>query len=132
MGAPLPNWTPNAWGWPMGKRGPQAWVPSDEELQKIRLYSGLGSTQDQIAVLIGKSWDTIAKHENAVAAWGEGHAEMVAKVAGSLVKKALAGDTASAIFYLKTQGKWKETIVNEHTGPDSGPVQIGFKIIDGD
>jgi hypothetical protein len=42
-----------------------------------------------------------------------GKAETIAKVAGSLVKKALNGDTTSAIFYLKTQAGWKETEVRE-------------------
>ena len=36
-------------------------------------------------------------------------AETIAKVAGTLVNKALKGDTASAIFYLKTQAGWRET-----------------------
>lgn len=93
----------------MGKRGPKAWEPTDEELAKIKLYAGLGSTQEQIATMIGKCEDTLRKNEAAYKAWQTGQAETIAKVAGSLVKKALNGDTASAIFYLKTQAGWKET-----------------------
>jgi len=100
----------------MGKRGPQAWVPTPEEIAKIRLYSGLGSTQEQIAAMIGKSVPTLVKNDDVRKALDEGRAETIAKVAGSLVKKALNGDTASAIFYLKTQAGWKETSVVEHAG----------------
>lgn len=107
----------------MGKRGPKAWEPTDEEIAKIKLYAGLGSTQDQIATMIGKSIDTLTRNEAARKALDEGKAETIAKVAGSLVRKALGGDTASAIFYLKTQAGWKETNVHQHTGASGGPIQ---------
>ncbi len=100
----------------MGLRGPKPWEPSEEELSKIRLYAGLGSTQAQIGAMIGKSADSLQNNEAAYTAWQLGHAEIIAKVAGTLVRKALSGDTASAIFFLKTQGGWRETNVQEHTG----------------
>ena len=99
----------------MGARGPKPWEPTPDEIAKIRLYSGLGSTQEQIATMLGKCIDTLTRNERANAALKEGKAETLAKVAGALVRKALNGDTASAIFYLKTQGGWKETMVQEHT-----------------
>lgn len=107
----------------MGKRGPKPWEPTEAELRQIRLYAGLGSTQDQVATLVGKHVNTIKGNETAKAAFEEGKAETVAKVAGSLVAKALKGDTASAIFYLKTQAGWRETVRNEHTGKDGGPIE---------
>lgn len=107
----------------MGKRGPKPWEPTPEQLAKIKLYAGLGSTQEQIAKMIGISVDTLGRNEAAHAAWEVGQADTIAKVAGSLVKKALNGDTASAIFYLKTQAGWRETVRNEHTGADGGPIQ---------
>lgn len=102
----------------MGKRGPKPWAPTDEQVAKIKLYAGLGSTQEQVAAMIGISVDTLAKNERTRAAWREGKAETIAKVAGSLVRKALGGDTTSAIFYLKTQAGWKETVVTDHTSSD--------------
>ena len=108
----------------MGKRGPKAWEPTSEDIAKIKLYAGLGSTQEQIAAMIGKCVDTLQKHESVRTALAEGKAETLAKVAGSLVRKALNGDTASAIFYLKTQGGWKETSVQELTGKDGDPIQV--------
>lgn len=94
----------------MGARGPKPWEPTAEEIAKIKLYAGLGSTQEQIAAMIGKSVPTLVKNDDVRKALDEGRAETIAKVAGSLVKKALNGDTASAIFYLKTQAGWKETM----------------------
>lgn len=97
----------------MGKRGPKPWAPSEQEVAKIRLYAGLGMTQEQCAKLVGISCPTFRAQPDAKAAFEEGKAETIAKVAGSLVKKALGGDTTSAIFYLKTQAGWKETNVSE-------------------
>tara|TARA_Y100001963_G_scaffold63556_1_gene88545 strand:+ start:1572 stop:1994 length:423 start_codon:yes stop_codon:yes gene_type:complete len=107
----------------MGKRGPKPWKPTDEQLKKIRLYAGLGATQEDVSRLVGVSVDTLCRNDVAKAAFEEGKTETKAKVAGALVKKALNGDTASAIFYLKTQAGWKETSVQEHTGKDGGPIQ---------
>ncbi len=111
----------------MGARGPKPWEPSAEEIAKIRLYAGLGSTQEQIATMLGKSVDTLTRNEAARKALSEGKAETLAKVAGALVRKALNGDTASAIFYLKTQGGWKETSVQETTGANGGPVRTSIE-----
>lgn len=98
----------------MGKRGPKPWEPTEAELSKIELYAGLGSTQEQVATLLGKSVNTLKAGLGAKDAFERGKAQTIAKVAGSLVSKALAGDTASAIFYLKTQAGWKETNVSEN------------------
>ncbi len=96
------------------------WEPTDEERKRIRLYAGLGLTQEQIGSLLGKSVDSLARHckEELTA----GRAETLAKVAGTLVQKALSGDTASAIFYLKTQGGWRETMGIANGDPE------GFKV----
>jgi len=108
----------------MGLRGPKAWKPSEEEIAKIRLYAGLGSTQEQIAAMIGKCIETLQKHPAVCDALDQGKAETIAKVAGSLVRKALNGDTASAIFYLKTQAGWKETNFVHHSGGQKMATEI--------
>ncbi len=51
-----------------------------------------------------------------------GKARAIGAIAQSLIQKARGGDTASMIFYLKTQAGWRETDRLEHTGPDGGPV----------
>ena len=51
-----------------------------------------------------------------------GKSKAVGKVAQSLLTKALSGDTTSAIFYLKTQGRWSEVQKHEVSGPDGSPM----------
>ena len=100
----------------MGKRGPQPWEPTEEQIRQIKLYAGLGMTQEQCAQLVGVCDDTLRARPAALEAFNEGKAQTIAKVAGSLVSKALAGDTTSAIFYLKTQAGWKDSINLQHGG----------------
>ena len=56
-----------------------------------------------------------------------GKAKAIGSVAQGLLKKARDGDTASAIFYLKTQAGWRETTAIDHTSSDgtmSTPTRI--------
>jgi hypothetical protein len=42
-------------------------------------------------------------------AYKKGRSRAIASVGGNLITQAKAGNTAAAIFYLKTQAGWKET-----------------------
>ena len=53
-----------------------------------------------------------------------GKSKVVAKVAQGLIQKALSGDTASAIFFLNTQARWRETERHEITGADGAPIEL--------
>ena len=44
-------------------------------------------------------------------------------MAKNLIVQANSGNTAAAIFYLKTQAGWKETTRQELTGADGGPIK---------
>ena len=57
-------------------------------------------------------------------AYKRGKAKAIENVAQGLVQKALAGDTTSAIFFLKTQARWRETERHEITGADGGPLEL--------
>jgi hypothetical protein len=54
---------------------------------------------------------------------GTGKLKANVKVAQTLYKKAIAGDTTCMIFWLKTQAGWKDSQRVELTGPAGGPVQ---------
>lgn len=112
----------------MGLRGPKPWEPTEQEIAKIRMLAGLGATQEMIATLIGKSVDVLHKNDKTREAMSLGKAEVLAKVAGVLVQKALAGDAASVFFYLKTQGRWREVHSHEHSGPNGSPIPIDQRI----
>ena len=60
---------------------------------------------EQIAAYFGVGKTTFYKR---------GKAKAIRDVAGGLLQKARSGDTASAIFYLKTQAGWRETDRMEH------------------
>ena len=88
--------------------------PTAEQRKRVAMYSGLGLTQEQIGYLIGRSVDWLTKHCREEL--DKGKAEVIAKVAGALIRNAMAGRTADAIFFLKTQAGWRETVHNEQSG----------------
>lgn len=105
----------------MGKRGPLPWKPTDEERRLIEHYVSMGYTQEQIAALIGKTVDTLAKHCREELDLGS--LKVNAKIGGKLFQKAMGGDTAALIWWSKTRMGWKETAVHEHSGPDGRPFE---------
>ena len=101
-------------------------LPTDEQRKRVSMYSGLGLTQEQIGYLIGRSVEWLAKHCRDEL--DRGKAEVIAKVAGALIRNAMAGRTADAIFFLKTQAGWRETVHNEHSGPNGGAMKMVHRI----
>ena len=49
-----------------------------------------------------------------------------AAIAGTLFSQAKKGNTAAAIFWLKTRARWKETQVNEVTGANGSDLRISW------
>ena len=96
--------------------------PTDETIAQVRALIVAGINQPEIARIIGISEPTLVKHYAEELAVGLD--KTIANVANTLVQKALNGDTASIIFFLKVRGKkygWSERL--EVTGQDGGPVQ---------
>ena len=85
---------------------------TDEDRQKIELLAEV-LNQDQIADRLGFTGRTLRnifdRDAEALSAYKRGRARAIEEVGTSLLKKARDGDTASAIFYLKTQAGWRET-----------------------
>ena len=77
--------------------------PRREVVEKLTAY---GVTQDHIAREIGISRKTLQTHYHDEIDLGTARAN--AKVAGVLFEKAMAGDTACMIFWLKTRARWSE------------------------
>lgn len=105
---------------------PKARRFTKKELAQVEALASV-LTSDQIADYFGVGRTTfyqIMERQPAVSVrYKLGRAKAVGSVAQGLLSKARAGDTASAIFYLKTQAGWKETQVSEHTGKDGGPIK---------
>ena len=105
----------------MGKRGPKPQLPTAEQRRLVRLYSGYGIPQRDIANLIGQSLSWIDKHcrdELDI-----GISETKARVGRTIVTQALNGNLTAAIFYAKTQMCWRETNRLEHSGANGGPIR---------
>lgn len=83
-------------------------------------------SQEQIADYFGIACNTFRaicdRDEEVLARYKKGKAKAIAHVANGLLQKARSGDTASSIFYLKTQAGWRETAAIEHSGPQGGPI----------
>ena len=76
-------------------------------------------TSEQIADYLGIARTTFYKllrnDPDISVRYKKGRARAITNVAGGLIQQALSGNTTAAIFYLKTQAGWRETIVNENT-----------------
>ena len=91
-------------------------VLTDEEIKEVERLSTVLSKQ-QIADYFGHSHVTmleIEKRQPALSvAYKRGRSNAIRDIGSGLIEKARNGDTASQIFYLKTQAGWKETQVQE-------------------
>ena len=90
---------------------PQVELTPEQIAQVETLASVL--SQEQIADYLGiakSTFQAILDRDPVVFGhYKKGKSKAIASVAQGLLKKALSGDTASAIFYLKTQAGWVET-----------------------
>jgi len=84
-------------------------------------------TAEQMADYFGigrRTFFAIMQREPDIAArYKRGKARAIGSIAQSLITKARSGDTASMIFFLKTQGGWRETAVVEHSLQPDGTVE---------
>jgi len=75
-------------------------------------------TQDQIADYFGISDSTLRtrmrEDPKISIAYNRGKQRAVSSVADTLIRQARGGNTTAMIFFLKTQGRWRETSVQEH------------------
>lgn len=103
------------------RRGPLPWAPTSEERARVELCVALGYTIEETALLLEKSVDSLERHCRKELDGGK--AKIDAKVGAKFIDKCLKGDTACLIFYHKTRRGWRETVRNEHTGKDGGPIE---------
>lgn len=89
-------------------------------LDQVREVETLAAllNQDQIADYFGIARNTFRaicdRDPEVLARYKKGKTKAIAHVANGLLQRARNGDTASSIFYLKTQAGWRETSNIEH------------------
>jgi hypothetical protein len=98
--------------------------PTDSERKQVEALSGYGLPMEQIAVLVrdGIDADTLRKHFSQELISGKAKAN--GQVGKTLFQKVMAGDTTAAIWWTKTQMRWKEVQQHEHTGANGGPISL--------
>lgn len=102
--------------------------PTDAERKQVEALSGYGLPMDQIAVLIrdGIHVDTLRKHFPTELVAGKAKAN--GQIGKTLFQKAMAGDTTAAIWWSKTQMRWREVQQHEVSGIDGSPVQQSITV----
>jgi hypothetical protein len=95
--------------------------PTDETRKTVSAMCAYGVPQENIASVIGCNHETLRKYYREELDVSTAKAN--SKIAEKLYQKAMQGDTACMIFWLKTRARWAETVKQEHSGPDGGPVQ---------
>ncbi|MBS0126463.1 hypothetical protein [Thetidibacter halocola] len=92
---------------------------TEDQVREVETLAAL-LNQQQIADYFGigrRTFQAICDRDEEIAArYKRGKAKAIAHVANGLLQKARAGDTTSAIFYLKTQAGWRETVGMDHSG----------------
>lgn len=114
-----------------GKRvgaGRSTFKPTDEQRELVEQLAAFGVRFEEMPVLVkdenGKSISlpTLTKYFSQELKQGKLKANV--KVAQTLFKRAMSGENSCIIFWLKTQGGWKEAPqTHEHAGIDGAPIE---------
>lgn len=113
---------------------PPGWghIPTEDTRRQVSVCMTLGLTHHQIGMLLGVTDDTIRKHYKKEIEVGK--AGMTINVANNLYNIATDPDhknaATAAIFWMKAQGGWRETVRTEVTGADGGALQVESSPID--
>ena len=89
-------------------------IPTEETRKLVRSLSAVGIKYVDIASKLEISDDTLVKHYKKDLE--DGRTDANASIGQTLFQQAKNGNTAAAIFWLKTRANWKETNAVEHSG----------------
>lgn len=82
--------------------------PTEQLKQLVQLHTIVGTRQDVLAKILGIDVKTMHKYYREELDIAK--AQATAQIGGALFKKAMSGDTAAMIFWMKTQARWRETV----------------------
>ena len=103
--------------------GRPEFTPTMEQEKICSLGVAFGLTHEQIAKLVGCSPKTLRKHFNN--ALETGKEKLTMAIGSQLYKKAMNGDTISAIFLAKTKAGFQEKV--EHEGIPNN-ITVSFNL----
>lgn len=109
----------------MAEKGRPPHKPTKESREQVKRLSALGCPHEDIATRLKISSDTLVKYYQDEL--DEGRIDANSAIAGTLFNQAKKGNTAAAIFWLKTRARWKETHAVEHSGPEGSELVIKWQ-----
>ena len=104
--------------------GRKPFEPTDSERKQVEALSGYGLPIEQIAVLVRDGIDTDTLRKHFAQELISGKAKANGQVGKTLFQKVMAGDTTAAIWWSKTQMRWKEVQQHELTGANGAPLEF--------
>ena len=93
----------------------KAFVATDAMRERVLSLARVGTTENDIAKIIGCDPKTLRKYFRDEL--DRGMAEATAEVAGFLFANAKAGNVAAQIFWMKARARWQEREASEHPTP---------------
>ena len=108
---------------------PKPRVLSDDEMIQVEALAAVLTTEqlaDYLGIARRTFYDILERQPDVSAHYKRGKAKAVGNIAKNLVQKAQNGDTASMIFYLKTQAGWRETVQVDNTSSDGSMSPKGL------
>lgn len=106
---------------PKSKRGVEH-VPTKETRNLVKTLAAVGIRHEDIALKLGVAGNTLVKHYRQEL--DEGRIDANAAIGQTLFQQAKKGNTAAAIFWLKTRARWSEAPQQiAFTDPDGNPVK---------
>lgn len=96
------------------KKGRKAHEPTSEQLAEVQALAGFGVREDEIARYLGIDPKTLRKYYREQL--DTAHIRANVQVARALFTQATEGNTAAAIFWLKSRANWSEKVQIESTG----------------
>jgi hypothetical protein len=83
-------------------------IPTEESQKLVKALASVGITYEDIASKLDISSDCLVTHYKKELA--DGRIDANAQIGKGLFEQAKSGNTAAAIFWLKTRAGWKETV----------------------
>jgi len=101
------------------------YTPTNENKKLVKTLAEVGITFEDIATKLEISSDTLVKYYKKEL--DDGRIDANASIGQTLFQQAKNGNTAAAIFWLKTRARWKETQAVELSGPDGAEMVIKWQ-----
>ena len=109
-------------------------VLTKDDIERAAKMAAVGVNNDQLADYFEVShahWDVLLKRTPELRkAIKKARSGANVAMGATLFQRAMRGDTAAAIFWLKTQGRWREVSQAEAAGNTKRAVKLNYSIDD--